>query len=114
MKRIVITAGVEYSEFGHRLKPWLLDEVLAYLRTAFADTVGGFTETDTLGGYNHTDGRYVQEKGKQWTLFYDGSNPHMGRDLAEVVRSSLLQESVVLTEEDVNVQFVRKRETANA
>jgi hypothetical protein len=113
VKRITITAGIGYTQEGHKLKPWLLDEALAYLRTAFITAVGGFTETDGMGGYVHADGRPVIEATVTWTLYYDGANTHMGHDLAELVRSSLLQESVVLTEEDINVRFV-SREAANA
>lgn len=108
MRRITIAAGVERNEYGHRLKIWYVSEQLEYIRKAMAEAVGGFTETETREGYTHVDGSYVEERGVQWTLYYDGASPHMGYDLAELVRSSLLQESVVLTEEEVNVRFVRK------
>lgn len=79
---------------------------LNQLENDIADHFGGYTVTKHLGGYKHESGEYVRENSASYEIVAKDSDRKLIVAIAEDLKEIFNQESVLLTETEINAVFV--------
>lgn len=104
MRRVTIGCGTGFNKFGDKIGTLERDTLKSALLKVACERFGGATFIDTFGGWRDNTGKDVFEPGWSIVVYTKDSDEVVG--FARYVRDVLVQESVVITSEDIAVSFV--------
>lgn len=118
MFRITFNVGVGFDKDGEPIPNGIKYDAIDSIESRLIRDGGGYTSITTEGGYRHNSGHNVMEEGRQYVVLAQYGEPEMGhdaqhalavhwaRDMAQFMRRALNQESVLVTVESVQFEFV--------
>lgn len=109
MTKIEFYFGVGYDKDGNPISRETVDSAVQAIQHRAAELFGGVTLCKTRGSWhNHATDMTVHERGFVATVLMDTTENVDGKisALADLIKSELVQQSVVVVRQPVTVQFV--------